>query len=167
MWNKSRGRGTPLFSQGRVRKNSGGETLEYFFEGAPFPKNFHVFGGGVLVERLWRVQSESEAGPSFFSYDTNFSDLFLKFFFEFFFSQGEALKVHKLTHTDIYDYKCGICRKAFRQRSSLRQHMSHVHEGLRPYKCNRCDMSYSTKAYLIKHQVGNMYRIGCPTHGLS
>ena len=48
-------------------------------------------------------------------------------------------------HEKIRPYVCPICNKAFGQKSSLPGHIASVHEGKRPYACKICDTNYATK----------------------
>ena len=38
--------------------------------------------------------------------------------------------------------ECGICGKVFKGKKSLRDHISVVHEGNKPYECSICDKSF-------------------------
>ena len=40
--------------------------------------------------------------------------------------------------------KCKICEAIFFQKKTLNEHIASVHEGKKPFKCNRCEASYTS-----------------------
>ncbi|XP_014651032.1 PREDICTED: RB-associated KRAB zinc finger protein [Ceratotherium simum simum] len=55
------------------------------------------------------------------------------------------------THTMEKPYKCFKCEKTFSRKSGLRKHQV-THSGDKPYECIECGKSFSQKASLIVHQ---------------
>lgn len=41
--------------------------------------------------------------------------------------------------------QCPICLKSFSSRNSLNKHTKYVHQGIRPFKCDICDATFSEK----------------------
>ncbi|XP_071135779.1 zinc finger protein 436-like isoform X2 [Mytilus edulis] len=48
-------------------------------------------------------------------------------------------------------YSCSICRKSFKNSTSLRIHENR-HKGIKPYKCGECDKSFSSSGNLSAHR---------------
>ena len=48
-------------------------------------------------------------------------------------------------------FKCNICDYSCSTKSDLNRHVASVHEGKKPFKCDICDYSSSRKGDLIKH----------------
>ncbi|XP_052090147.1 zinc finger protein 724-like isoform X1 [Mytilus californianus] len=48
-------------------------------------------------------------------------------------------------------YSCSICRKNFKNSTSLRIHENR-HKGIKPYKCGECDKSFSSSGNLSAHK---------------
>ena len=48
-------------------------------------------------------------------------------------------------------FKCEICNSHFARKSSLKRHISSVHEAYKPFKCEVCDFSSSQKNTLNTH----------------
>ena len=48
-------------------------------------------------------------------------------------------------------FKCEICYSHFKQKCSLKSHISSVHLGDRPFKCEICDYRSSQKGDMKKH----------------
>ncbi|KAI5638063.1 zinc-finger double domain-containing protein [Phthorimaea operculella] len=48
------------------------------------------------------------------------------------------------------DIKCQVCSKTFTLKANLRRHMN-VHSENKMYPCDKCDMSFHRKDYLVKH----------------
>ena len=59
-------------------------------------------------------------------------------------SMGQCVKSEKY-------HKCEICEKVFSQAYRLRTHISTVHLGTKPFKCNVCSRAFARKSYLIQH----------------
>lgn len=51
------------------------------------------------------------------------------------------------------EIKCKICKKSFKQRKNLNQHVRNVHESTEVFKCVKCGKVYSHKRSLEKHTV--------------
>ena len=49
------------------------------------------------------------------------------------------------------DIICKICKKKFKEKWNLKQHMKHVHENPQKFVCKNCNRSYSYKYSLTKH----------------
>ena len=62
-----------------------------------------------------------------------------------------SLKFHKLTHkTDVL--QCDKCEKVFKHALSLYKHDLHIHQKVKPFKCDVCDYTCSTLHSLQSHQ---------------
>ena len=48
-------------------------------------------------------------------------------------------------------HKCDLCNKVLANSSSLKQHITNVHEGLRLFQCDLCGKSFKMKCYLKEH----------------
>ena len=64
-----------------------------------------------------------------------------------------ALNAHMLTHTAIRPYQCKLCGKAYKQKTTLHDHMISVHEKTKNFKCtvDGCDKSFHFKYDLLAH----------------
>ncbi|XP_063402710.1 zinc finger protein 568-like [Mytilus trossulus] len=62
--------------------------------------------------------------------------------------ESQRLK-HKLTQQK--SYSCSICRKNFKNSTSIRIHENR-HKGIKPYKCRECDKSFSSSGNLSAHR---------------
>jgi len=60
---------------------------------------------------------------------------------------AEHLPIHSM---DNYNHICSVCKRAFRQASTLKRHML-VHTGERRYTCQDCGGWYKTSSSLKKH----------------
>eukprot|EP00466_Bigelowiella_natans_P009002 jgi/Bigna1/133678/aug1.22_g8386 len=47
--------------------------------------------------------------------------------------------------------QCSLCRKSFYDRSSLRKHKLSIHLGMRPFKCTKCNSTFTQKKNLKDH----------------
>ena len=45
-------------------------------------------------------------------------------------------------------FKCEICSNGFFARGKLEQHVTVVHEGKKPFKCEMCDFTSGHKSYI-------------------
>ena len=48
-------------------------------------------------------------------------------------------------------YKCGLCPKAFADKSNLRAH-TQTHSSSKPFECRHCGKTFALKSYLYKHE---------------
>lgn len=48
-------------------------------------------------------------------------------------------------------FKCNICQFKSQTRPELHEHVSSVHEGIKPLKCNICNYETGLKEYLQRH----------------
>ena len=48
-------------------------------------------------------------------------------------------------------FQCEICDSHFKQKRSLKSHVSSVHEGKPPFKCEICDYRCSRKGNMKRH----------------
>lgn len=68
-------------------------------------------------------------------------------------SDIEAVNVHMKEHTQADIYECMDCKQVFKFRQSLLQHIRTVHESNRPYSCEVCWATFSSKNSLRNHRV--------------
>ena len=50
-------------------------------------------------------------------------------------------------------FQCEPCVKSFKEERRLKQHISVVHEGLKPFPCNQCDKKYTDSTPLRNHKL--------------
>ena len=67
------------------------------------------------------------------------------------YKRKELLNSHIENVHDNVIYKCELCQKQLKSKSSLRQHKKSVHEIIRSYKCDTCDMAFKLKKHLNAH----------------
>ncbi|KAK9877395.1 hypothetical protein WA026_017791 [Henosepilachna vigintioctopunctata] len=69
------------------------------------------------------------------------------------FSLKSTLEGHYRTHNPgaTKDFLCEVCNSFFTSKSSLKLHM-HVHTGVKPHKCNYCDLHFRTLAHRRSHE---------------
>ncbi|XP_053683419.1 zinc finger protein ZFP2-like [Sabethes cyaneus] len=60
----------------------------------------------------------------------------------------EALTRHRQTHVV---HECKECGKTYKRRAGMRLHYLSVHHASRPYKCDKCDVSYGQFTQLTAH----------------
>ena len=53
--------------------------------------------------------------------------------------------------------KCELCSKEFSHNRHLKQHVIHVHEGVK-FKCDKCIKEFSSKVHLKNHQQRKLPR---------
>ena len=65
-----------------------------------------------------------------------------------------SVKRHKIAvHDKLRPYSCKYCDKSFNDTSALgRHHAIHLAKGEKKFKCNICDLNFSTKFYLKVHK---------------
>merc|ERR1719362_2115847 len=54
-------------------------------------------------------------------------------------------------HEGIKPFKCNKCDYKTAQKAHLKKHVDSVHEGIKPYKCNICDYRTAEKTKLTIH----------------
>ena len=76
------------------------------------------------------------------------------------FTRGYYLRKHiSMVHETEKDKKCESCEKYFKTIKALEYHMRTVHEGIRDvHKCQKCSLSFRTKAGLRKHKHNDGYK---------
>ena len=63
-----------------------------------------------------------------------------------------GLKKHiAVVHDGIRKYRCEKCDKAFSQLGNLKKHISCVHEGMKKFRCHICDKSFGQLGSLKAH----------------
>ena len=60
-----------------------------------------------------------------------------------------------MVHSDVRDFRCGICDKSFKCRGHLKQH-GRVHEDVRNFRCHVCDGTFKRKGDCIRHIEGHL-----------
>ena len=50
-------------------------------------------------------------------------------------------------------FQCEPCAKSYREERTLKQHLSVVHEGLKPFPCDLCDKKYTDSTPLRIHKL--------------
>ena len=64
----------------------------------------------------------------------------------------DGLKKHQsVVHEGIKPHKCDSCDLRFAGTGEMKRHKSIIHDGKRPYKCDICDCGISTKTKLETH----------------
>ncbi|XP_033725919.1 zinc finger protein 236-like [Pecten maximus] len=68
--------------------------------------------------------------------------------------RGEMFYHLKHVHSDARNYVCGVCQKAYKTNSSLREHRKQHHEGREGWRhrCEYCNKLFNKKSQLIYHK---------------
>lgn len=56
--------------------------------------------------------------------------------------------------TNVKIHTCDICRKTFKRREHLYQHVK-LHTGFRPFTCENCNKSFMRKEHLLRHMTSH------------
>lgn len=67
------------------------------------------------------------------------------------FTQVSSLKDHMVTHTGEKNYKCDLCHCAFTRKNSLQRHKLIIHEGVEPFICSKCGLTFKYKKSYNAH----------------
>ena len=59
-------------------------------------------------------------------------------------------------HENIRPHRCDVCGKGFFEAADLRSHKLVVHENIKEWHCDQCPKSFGYKRELIKH-VGHIH----------
>ena len=59
--------------------------------------------------------------------------------------------VSKGRPSKLQSHKCGICGKTYAQKSHLKTHLTHFHEGLKPFDCTECSKFFFNRIELESH----------------
>ncbi|GAB0088020.1 hypothetical protein DMENIID0001_023950 [Sergentomyia squamirostris] len=68
------------------------------------------------------------------------------------FRYKSSLKNHSVCHTGLKPFECDICFKRFTRKGEIIVH-KRLHYDLRPYTCQDCNMSFRKSSNLIRHRV--------------
>ena len=64
----------------------------------------------------------------------------------------QSIKRHMRTvHEGIRDYKCDSCEKSYTEKITLLRHKQNVHEGKKNYTCDSCGMCFTVATSLKRH----------------
>lgn len=72
------------------------------------------------------------------------------------FTTPQLLRHHERMHTPVelrMVHNCNFCQTKFATKSGLAMHIRAVHERLRPFVCDQCGKTFSTKGILEEHKV--------------
>ncbi|XP_063630849.1 zinc finger protein 652-like [Cydia splendana] len=61
------------------------------------------------------------------------------------------LQTLKHTSRDLYKFECEVCKKRFRYKHWMRDHVDWIHRGLKKYSCSRCESSFGAFTSLRRH----------------
>ncbi|KFM81712.1 Zinc finger E-box-binding homeobox 1, partial [Stegodyphus mimosarum] len=56
---------------------------------------------------------------------------------------------HKVVHSEEHPFNCDICKKTFKHKTSLLNHM-YMHS-LNPFRCDQCLRDFANKFNLMRH----------------
>ena len=59
--------------------------------------------------------------------------------------------MNNLTWPGVRKWKCETCDKSFSHKGSLKVHQV-IHEGIAPYKCDLCDKAFTLSGNLSRHK---------------
>ncbi|XP_018399863.1 PREDICTED: zinc finger protein 808-like [Cyphomyrmex costatus] len=68
-------------------------------------------------------------------------------------ADDERFKSNKDLYTGGVSYKCGTCKKEFKNKTDFNRH-ERTHTGEKPYQCKLCEDEFSCKVNLEQHVVG-------------
>ena len=63
------------------------------------------------------------------------------------------LYIHSSVHTEIKNFTCEHCGKAFKSKPALSQHLRIMHTKDVDYKCPECSFTSHAKQYVQRHMV--------------
>ncbi|XP_049534718.1 zinc finger protein 761-like [Anopheles darlingi] len=75
------------------------------------------------------------------------------------FKLKQSLRNHELRHANPRPIKCDFCDEYFNNFAIRKYHRMTVHEGLDPYRCEECGISFRRKL-LLKHHMEQTHGIG-------
>ncbi|XP_041458248.1 zinc finger protein 585A-like [Lytechinus variegatus] len=67
------------------------------------------------------------------------------------FTQTNSLKDHMVTHTGEKNFKCDLCNSAFTRKNSLQRHRLIIHEGVEPFICKKCGLTFKYQKSFNAH----------------
>ncbi|XP_053671844.1 zinc finger protein 726-like [Anopheles nili] len=68
------------------------------------------------------------------------------------FKRKQALKNHQRHHLNPRPFKCTTCDEWFGSAAARKFHQQTVHEGLDPFRCEQCGISYGRRLRLTQHR---------------
>ncbi|XP_063441644.1 zinc finger protein 773-like [Mytilus trossulus] len=66
------------------------------------------------------------------------------------FNSEYLLKRHVTRH-GVMTYACEVCRKEFKTKRQMKEHILSLHAGVKPFKCDQCDKMFTRKYHLERH----------------
>ena len=98
------------------------------------------------------IHKESDLDPSNLEImDSKIEERKCQFCGKVFSSKGNLKEHLKHVHEGIKAYKCYVCHKTFSQNGNLKSHISSVHDGIHTHKCEMCKKTFSSKTGLKFH----------------